>query len=143
MELEKIEVLLEKYNQGETSLEEENQLRIYFKEQKRLPAEWMMYRDLFQYYSQCSDESFALPKQKKPVRPKVLLLVAAAAALVFSLQLTDVFQTQPTTPDEQAARLAFEEFQIQMKTVSTHLNKGAEQAAYLDYWATTTQKLIK
>jgi len=30
-----------------------------------------------------------------------------------------------------------------MKTVSSHLNKGAEKVAYLDYWNDTTQKLLK
>ena len=30
-----------------------------------------------------------------------------------------------------------------MKKVSSHLNKGAKQVSYLDYWNETTQKLIK
>lgn len=143
MELKKIEVLLEKYNQGETTLQEEAQLRIYFTQQEEVPEEWSVYRQLFQYYALAQKETFFPSKKKKSNTPRVVMLVAAGAAVVLSLQLSGVFERTSAPYDEQAAKLAFQEFQIQLKTVSTHLNKGAEKAAYLDYWTTTTQKLTK
>lgn len=47
----KIEELLEKYFEGETSCEEERQLRHYFTHEE-VPAEWQVYRPLFA----CLDE---------------------------------------------------------------------------------------
>ena len=143
MELKKIESLLEKYNEGETTLQEEIQLRDYFTQQESVPEEWVVYRQLFQYYAQAQKETLTSQNKEKSFSTKTLLLVAAGAALVFSLQLSGVFETSLAPINEEAAKLAFQEFQNQMKTVSTHLNKGAEKVAYLDYWNTTTQKLIK
>ncbi len=143
MELKKIESLLEKYNEGETTLQEEILLRDYFTQQESVPEEWVVYHQLFLYYAQAKKETLSSQNKQKSFSTKTLLLVAAGAALVFSLQLSGVFETSLAPINEEAAKLAFQEFQNQMKTVSTHLNKGAEKAAYLDYWNTTTQKLIK
>ena len=143
MELKKIESLLDKYNEGETILQEEIQLRDYFIQQESVPEEWVVYRQLFHYYAQAKRETLSSQNKQKSFSTKTLLLVAAGAALVFSLQLSGVFETSLAPINEEAAKLAFQEFQNQMKTVSTYLNIGAEKAAYLDYWNTTTQKLIK
>jgi hypothetical protein len=143
MELKKIESLLEKYNEGETTLQEEIQLRDYFTQQESVPEEWVVYCQLFQYYAQAQKETLTSQNKEKSFSTKTLLLVAAGAALVFSLQLSGVFEASLAPINEEAAKLAFQEFQNQMKTVSTHLNKGAEKVAYFDYWNTTTQKLIK
>jgi len=70
------------------------------------------------------------------------MAVAAIIAVIFSIQFYS--SQHPTlSPDQKEAQLAFMQFKSNMKKVSSHLNKGAEKVAYLDYWNSTTQKLIK
>jgi hypothetical protein len=47
-----IEQLLNKYFEGQTSLQEEEFLRNYF-QGDNIPAEWKMYQPMFQYFTTC------------------------------------------------------------------------------------------
>ena len=143
MEFKTIEKLLAKYLDGETSLEEEAFLKAYFTKEQELPAEWVPFRQFFTYCDEARKETF--PQKSIIATPsfKPWMLVAASIALVLTLQLSGVFETQPSPFEAQQAEMAFQQFQLQMKTVSIHLNKGAEKVAFLDYWNDTTQKLLK
>lgn len=55
MKIEKIEQLLEKYFEGETSLEEEEQLRIFFRREK-IPGHLQSYTDQFRYLEIVGEE---------------------------------------------------------------------------------------
>jgi hypothetical protein len=143
MELKAIEKLLNKYLEGETSLKDEAILRTYFTQESRIPEAWIPYRQFFGYCKEAKKETFPV-KQKKQTKPiKSWMLVAASIALVFALQLSGLFEQKAAPFEKQQAELAFQQFQTQMKTVSNHLNRGAQKVAYLDYWNDTTQKLIK
>lgn len=143
MELKAIEKLLNKYLKGETSLKEEAVLRTYFTQKSTIPEAWIPYLQFFGYCKEAKKETFSirLKEQTKPI--KSWMLVAASIALVFALQLNGLFEQKTTSFEKQQTELAFQQFQMQMKTISNHLKRGAQKVAYLDYLNDNTQKLIK
>ena len=143
MKLKAIEKLLNNYLKGDTSLKEEAVFRTYFTQKSMTHELWILYCQFFGYCKEAKKETFPV-KQKKQTKPiKSWMLVAASIALVFALQLSGLFEQKAAPFEKQQAELAFQQFQTQMKTVSNHLNMGAQKVAYLDYWNDTTQKLIK
>ena len=69
-------------------------------------------------------------------------MVAASLAILFTMQLSGFFNSS-NSYDQIEAENVFKEFQVQMKSVSSHLNNGSQNLAYLAYWNTTAEKLIK
>lgn len=144
MELKTIEVLLERYLEGETTLEEETVLRAYFKKEQNIPKKWIHYSHFFAYCESAKKESFPSSSKTKSKTPvKIWMMAAASIALVFGLQLSGLFESESTPLKQQEAEFVFQQFQTQMKNVSSHLNKGVQKVAYLDYLDETSQKLLK
>jgi len=142
MEIKKIEALLKKYLEGETSLSEESFLRDYFNKEIDLPEAFKSYQKFFTYYQVAKKETFPLIKKKTKLILRPWMFAAASIAIIFSLQISGFFTTSNSNDQEEALKI-FKQFQIQMKQVSSHLNNGSQSLAYLDYWNNTTQKLIK
>lgn len=144
--------LLDRYFAAETSLEEEAQLRAFFR-QDELPAEWQPYQAIFQELEQQS--AIQLPASvEKEIMARIesessasvrrmhwrpMLRYAAAVALLVTAvswwwtntlppeQTTagiDWSQYEPDTPEE-AAKIYHEA----ILKLSTALNKGANSAA--------------
>lgn len=87
---ENVEVLLQRFFDGETSCAEERALETYFCSGATLPPEVECYRDMFGWYASGMDES-RLPQAAAPRRrstPRILVwwgAVAASIALVIGL----------------------------------------------------------
>ena len=143
MEIKTIKVLLKKYLEGKTSLNEESVLRNYFNHEQNLPEEWIHYRQFFTYFEKSKNESFPIFKINSFNNKKIWIRVAASIALLIGIYLIDFFETQPRVLEQQEAEFAFQQFQTHMKNISTHLNNGAQKVSYLDYWNKSTQKLLK
>ena len=143
MEIKTIKVLLKKYLEGKTSLDEEFVLRNYFNHEQNLPEEWIHYRQFFTYFEKSKNESFSISKINSYNNKKIWIRVAASIALLICIYLIDFFETQPRVLEQQEAEFAFQQFQTHMKNISTHLNSGAQKVSYLDYWNKSTQKLLK
>lgn len=143
MEIKTIKVLLKKYLEGKTRLDEESILRNYFNHEQNLPEEWIHYRQFFTYFEKSKNESFSISKTNSYNNKKIWIRVAASIALLIGTYLIDFFETQPRVLEQQEAEFAFQQFQTQMKNISTHLNNGAQKVSYLDYWNKSTQKLLK
>ena len=144
MELKTIEVLLERYLEGETTLEEETVLRAYFKKEENIPKKWIHYSHFFAYCESAKKESFPSSSKTKSKTPvNIWMMAAASIALVVGLQLGGLFESESTPLKQQEAEFVFQQFQTQMKNVSSHLNKGVQKVAYLDYLDETSQKLLK
>lgn len=137
MELAKIEQLLEKYLEAETTLQEENELGEYFAKGNVAPH-LEEYQMLFGYFAESKSEKFTkniqLKSQKKNWK---LLSVAASVVLLFSVY------TGYVKYQEYQAEQAFKETQMAFQLLSKNLNKGTTAITYLGEYETTTNKIFK
>jgi hypothetical protein len=139
MELVNIEKLLEKYFEGETSLEQEAELRRYFTSHK-VPAHLEAYQDLFGYFESKASESFKkplLPVKKAKLSYK-WLSVAASIALLISVFIYNKNETKK----EQLAQ-SYQSTQQALQLISKSLNKGAFAMAQLQEFEKTKTKVFK
>ena len=86
MELANIEKLLERYLNAETTIQEENQLRMYFKGEN-IPPHLEQYISLFNYLQESKDESYSKTihldtTKRKNVRWKLLSIAAMLVLFV-------------------------------------------------------------
>jgi hypothetical protein len=82
--IESIRRLLEKYFDGQTSLREESTLQRYFR-RKNIPAEWEVYRPMFQYFT-TQRKAFRRPAHPL-LRAWIPVSSAAAVFLMFAIKL--------------------------------------------------------
>lgn len=140
MELVKVENLLEKYFEGETSLEQEAQLRKYFTTHK-VPAHLEAYQDLFGYFDSKLNESYKkplLPESKMKV-PYKWLSIAASVAILFSVF---VFNYQSKPSEEQIAQ-SYKNTKEALQLISKNINKGAFAMAQLQEFEKTKEIVFK
>jgi len=160
MVLNNIETLLEKYDNGETSLKEEQQLKTYFAQETVAPH-LESYRVMFQHFNSEQQEQFTknLPLQSKKSTLRRWLSVAAVAVLMVSIytQVDTKKGLDSLTHDE---LLAYNQTIKALNLVSAKLNegsqglntlslatqnleKGAKHIYYVDEFTKTTNKILK
>ncbi len=139
MDWDKTHLLMDRYFEGETTLEEEASLRRLFNSAAEIPEDLKKYQPLFTYFEQSQHTVF--PTTKKPFSKQFLPWIAVAASVLIIFAIP--FKSQQQTPDEQQLQQAYEELRSNMNVMSTYLNKGKKQLAYLEVWNQTTQKFIK
>ncbi|MGB6269701.1 MAG: hypothetical protein WBF67_11910 [Olleya sp.] len=129
MVLNNIEDLLEKYENGETTLKEEAQLKNYFSQDTVAPH-LEHYKAIFAYFLVNQQETFTkdVPlSTKKKFNFKWLSIAAAAVLMVgiyFNLPKTDTITEED--------RLAYNQAKSYLKLVSKAFNKGTAQVNYLE-----------
>ena len=133
MELHKIESLLEKYFQGETSIAEENQLRDYFSSED-VAQHLQQYQPMFQYFGFASQEKSAkqIPLQSKR-RNVAWLSVAASVVVMLGVGFAWFSNNQQEdlgTYDN--PEIAFRETQKALSLLSGNVNKGIESMEYVE-----------
>lgn len=148
MNLQRIEQLIGKYERGETTLEEELELKIFFAKET-VPHHLAGYRDLFLFYRKASEEEIPDPEFDKrflsaigeaeedaPPRSRLRKLyptlgIAAALILMFGLLFILANQRSPrdtySDPD-----IAYAETKKILLKVSGNLNSGVEELANVD-----------
>ena len=131
MELARIENLLEKYFEAETSIKEEAILQEYFSKED-VPEHLMQYREIFNFFNnsslETSSRTIELTKEtKKTISIKWLSI---AAMLVFFIGIYSVYQQNQVEKEE--ARLAYMETQKALDLISQSLNKGTGAVAQLN-----------
>jgi len=165
MVLNNIEKLIEKYDNGETTLKEEQQLKDYFSQQT-VPPHLEVYKSMFQYFLYTHEEQFTkdVPlKSKKTYSLYQWISVAAVAVIMLGIfTQVDLFQSQTQTladltPQE---RVEYEEAKevlalfsstfskgtdklMALNMVSDNFDKGADNIAYLGEITNTTNKILK
>jgi hypothetical protein len=163
MVLNNIEKLIEKYNNAETTLKEEAQLKAYFASDNVAPH-LEHYKPLFQYFSQSQKEQYTrdVPLNTKKTKLYQWISVAAVAVLMLGIFIPTTWNTEPKTladysPEEQKmyletkqalAMLAgnFNDAASSLSTLnlaSENLNIGIENAIYITEFSETTNKLLK
>jgi len=133
MVLNNIEKLLEKYDNGETSLNEEQQLKDYFSQETVAPH-LEMYKPMFDYFLASQQEQFTkhLPLETKKVYNYKWLSVAAVAVLMIGFYFNNSFtQNDLGTYNEDQAQLAYNEIAKSLELVSRNFNRGTSQVSYL------------
>ena len=143
MVLTKIEQLLEKYDNGETTLQEEQQLKNYFSQETVAPH-LEMYKPLFTYFAINQQEQFTkdVPLKSKPYNWYTWISVAAVAVIMLS-----VYFNQPNQINDLGTyndpEMAYSEVKQSLEMISTHFNKGASSINYLSEVENATSLIFK
>lgn len=146
MESHNIRQLLEKYFDGETSIEDERILKDYFSSDAVAP-EFSEYKDLFGFYSaekkHTSTRRFSI---KKEANIRQVLSVAASVVVVVGIGFM-LLKTQPETNTDLGSfddpEIAFIETQKALALIGQNLNKGKESISYLNKYEINKNKIFK
>ena len=152
MALNKIEKVLEKYFEAQTTLAEEKELKDYFAS-KEVAPNLEQYKPLFGYAVQAKNEQssakITLPsKSQNKKSNRVVWLSIAASAVVF---LGVGLFTYDSFNDDQAQDLgtiddpevAFRETQKALNMISTSVNKGIGGMRYLKNYEQSKNRIFK
>jgi hypothetical protein len=164
MVLNSIEKLIEKYDNGETTLQEEQQLKNYFSQETVAPH-LEVYKSMFQYFLQTHEEQFTKDVPLNPRKTNTLykwISVAAIAVLMFGIYTQVGNQPQSRTladlspTEREAYDKTMEVFNLvssklnegsqsinTLSLVSSNFDKGADNIAYIHEFSRTTNKFLK
>lgn len=146
MELDKIEILLEKYFDGETTIAEENELKIYFSSSD-VAQHLEHYRGMFGYFSAAKEQKFEheLPLKTK-ARNKVAWLSVAATIVIllgmFTFFNQNISQSQDLGTYDDPEK-AFQETQKALNLLSKNVNVGVGGMQYVQEYQKSTELIFK
>lgn len=143
MELHKIESLLEKYFDAETSIAEENQLRNYFSSAD-VAQHLEQYKSMFTYFTEAKQEKSANQAPLKTQKRNVAWLsVAASIVVLLGIGTFTYFNYQQQdlgTYDN--PEMAFRETQKALDLLSGNVNKGIESVKYVGEYESAKNKVF-
>ena len=140
MELSKIEQLLEKYLNAETTLQEETTLKDYFTNGLVAPH-LKEYQLLFGYFAESKSEEFTKTIQLNTKKTNWKWLSLAASVVLLFSAYTGYKYDQSIKMEE--ARIAFQDTQMAFQLLTKNLNKGTVAMTYLGEFETTKNKIFK
>ena len=150
MELYKIELLIEKYFEGETSINEENQLKDYFSSPD-VAQHLDHLKPMFGYFSASKQQHFdpivpLLPKSRTK-RKLALLSVAASVVVLFGAGIT-YFNYEDTAKVEDLGtydnpEIAFRETQKALALLSSNVNTGVKSVQYIQNYEDSKNLIFK
>jgi hypothetical protein len=162
MELQKIEQLLEKYWDGDTSLKEEQVLQKFFTEEE-VPDHLQGVATLFQKFKadrqfQTLDDRFdeamihKIEKSGSAWNFRVILRIAAVVALLVASVLLvkddildepeDIAETTETTPNtHEDPKLAYEQTRQALLLISSMMNEGTQHIEKLENFSEAQEKV--
>ncbi|MEK8179643.1 hypothetical protein WMW71_04760 [Flavobacterium buctense] len=148
MALDRIEKLLEKYFEAETTIAEEKELKNYFASSNVAPP-LEQYKPMFGYATQAKQEQFkaTIPLSTKKRKSVVWLSVAASVAVLLSVGLfTFNHYNQPVSEDlgtYDDPEVAFRETQKALALISKSVNRGIESMEYINEYEQSKNKVFK
>jgi hypothetical protein len=146
MELANIEKLVQKYENAETTLQEETTLRNYFKEGNVAPH-LQEYSYMFNYFTTVKEDTYTKTIKLEPKKSKKRnfkwLSVAASVMLLFSVfigkQQYDEYQSSQR---EEAAKI-YAQVSEGLQLLSKNLKKGEQAVAQLYLHESRVNKVLK
>lgn len=148
MEFDRMEALLEKYFEGETSIAEEKELKDYFSSSDVAPH-LEQYRPLFGYFAEAKEQKFSntlplISKRSKTVwwsiAASVAVLIGVGAYTYFNTMNTQKASKELGTYDDPEE--AFEATQKALAMLSNNVNVGVEGVQYLKVYEVTKEKVF-
>ena len=148
MALDRIEKLLAKYFEAETSIAEEKELKDYFASSD-VAQHLEQYKPLFGYALQAKQEQFTatIPLTTKKRKSVVWLSVAASVAVLFGVGLFTYDSMSTPEPQNLGTiddpEVAFKETQKALAMISESVNKGIGSMSYLNEYEQSKNKIFK
>ena len=148
MALDRIENLLEKYFEAETTIAEEIELKDYFASSD-VAQHLEQYKPIFGYAVQAKQEQFTatIPLNTKKRKSVVWLSVAASVVVLLGVSLFTFHQyNQPKANDlgtYDDPEVAFRETQKALAMISEHVNKGIGSMQYLNEYEQSKNRIFK
>jgi hypothetical protein len=145
MELDRIEILLEKYFEGETSIAEEKELKVYFLSED-VAQHLEQYKAMFGYFSSAKEQKFEQKIPLQTTKRNVAWLSIAASIVVllgmFTFYNYNMNQNQDlgTYDDPQKA---FEETQKALNLLSKNVNVGVQSMEYVNEYQESKELIFK
>ncbi|QKJ64579.1 hypothetical protein [Flavobacterium sp. M31R6] len=147
MEFNKMEALLEKYFEGETSIAEENVLKNYFSSSNVAPH-LEQYRPLFGYFTEAKEQKFTnevlLVSKKRKI---AWLSIAASIVVLMGVGTYSYFNENAVNENKELGtyddpKEAFEATQKALAMLSDNVNVGVEGVQYLQVYQVTKEKVF-
>ena len=135
MELANIEKLVAKYLEATTTVQEEQELQLYFSQENVAPH-LEEYQPMFQYFTTLKAEKYT---RNVPLQPRKNYLKWISVAAVFILASGLFLQNWN---EHRKAEQAFVDFKNTMTLVSENFNTGASQINHLTQFEETTNKIF-
>jgi len=135
MKLDDIKILIEKWENAETSIDEERTLQEFF-QRDIIPPELLVYKDMFSYFVESSTETYDNPIFTKPrIKPQWWSIAASVLVLIgIGGKLYINHQNQ----------VAYEETKEALLLVSNTMNRGTDIAvAGLSEFGEAQSKVFK
>lgn len=162
MELNKIEYILEKYFQGETSIAEENELKEYFSS-SNVAQHLEQYQPIFGYFSQIKQQKStqelenlvrtgeAIPPLQTKKRNVAWLSIAASTVVLLGIGTYFYISEKNAAPVAAQSELgtydnpekAFAETQKALALLSNNVNVGIESVQYINEYEQSKNKIFK
>lgn len=148
MELNKIEILIEKYFQGETSIAEEKELRSYFSSPNVAPH-LEQYKAMFGYFTEAKQQEFKqeIPQQTRKQKVMWLSIAASIVVLLGMITFFMINTNQSVTENElgsyDSPEQAFAETQKALALLSSNVNVGIESVRYFQEYDNSKKLIFK
>jgi hypothetical protein len=148
MALDKIEILLEKYFEAQTTIAEERELKAYFSSDNVAPP-LEQYKPIFGYAVQAKQEQYTatIPLNTTKRKSVVWLSVAASVAVLLGVGLFTFNHYNQPKPQALGTindpEVAFRETQKALAMISEHVNKGIGSMSYLNEYEQSKNKIFK
>ncbi|MBC7642333.1 MAG: hypothetical protein H7174_08345 [Flavobacterium sp.] len=146
MEQINIETLLERYFDGDTTLEQEKQLTNYFCG-SNVAQNLKQYQPMFQFFNQQKTGVFNQEIKLKSSNKIIWFSIAASIVLLVGLGTFYYMNNEQINPGEglgsyQSPEVAFQETQIALQMLSNNVNVGINSVAYINEYQITKNKIF-
>lgn len=152
MELAKIEQLVEKYFDGETTLAEEKELKTYFSSDNVAPH-LVQYQSIFQFFVHEKEAQFSESLTLKNKNKKQFIGLGIAASLVLLAGLLTFFHLNNEAQKNsfntndlgqfESPEQAFKETQKALALLSSNVNVGMKSVNYINEYQNSKKLIFK